>query len=74
MGWFQTEDITNYKLSDPYNHNNQIDMKNIIDDIPRFIASCREPLRNKRMSELPDLGKSILYYLKAKLDIVYCEN
>ena len=65
MGWYQTEDITNYELSDTYKHNKQIDMKEIVDDIPRFIASCRDSLKNKRISELPDLGriKSLVEFL-----------
>jgi len=62
IGWYQTEDITGYKLSGSYRHNHRVDMKSIIDDIPRFIASCREPLRNKRLSELPEIGKLLQEY------------
>ena len=58
MGWYQTKDSTNYKLPDPYSQNDQIDMKIIIDDIPRFIAACRPTMRTKRMSEMIDLGNA----------------
>lgn len=47
MGWYQTPDITSYRLPKKYQENNKIDMKSIIDNIPSFIISSRSSLYRK---------------------------